>query len=147
MPRIISAFPGTGKTYLHNLSILSILDSDSSKFSWIAEGVRNPNFPNEYIRYIRSRSDVEMILVSTHKEVREALAKENIHYGLVFPERNLKDEYLNRFMQRGDSEKFIELINHNWDSWITDLEEQKGCLQIRLRQGEYLTDLLYSGKI
>ena len=55
--RIISAFPGTGKSYFHNNSEYSTLDSDSSEFSWIinddGDKVRNPNFPSNYISHIK----------------------------------------------------------------------------------------------
>ena len=33
--RVISGFPGVGKTYFKNITNLIVLDSDSSKFSWI----------------------------------------------------------------------------------------------------------------
>lgn len=33
--RIISAFPGTGKTYYHKMHPETTLDSDSSLFHWI----------------------------------------------------------------------------------------------------------------
>ena len=46
MTRILSAFPGTGKTYLFNHPPVGkvILDSDSSLFSWLRPGVRDPKF-------------------------------------------------------------------------------------------------------
>ena len=56
--KVISAFPGTGKTYCYNklkeLGI-EILDSDSSEFRWIKDEngnnttKRNPDFPNNTI--------------------------------------------------------------------------------------------------
>ena len=35
--KIISAFPGCGKTYFHNNNKNTTLDSDSSHFSWIKD--------------------------------------------------------------------------------------------------------------
>jgi len=49
MAKVISAFPGTGKTYFHRNAELKVYDSDSSKYSWIKEGLKDPNFPNNYI--------------------------------------------------------------------------------------------------
>lgn len=30
----------------------------------------------------------------------------------------------------------------NWDSWISELESQDGCKHIRLKSGEYLSDVV-----
>jgi hypothetical protein len=57
---VISAFPGCGKSYCYKKyqDRFSILDSDSSEFSWIKDNEgkntkeRNPDFPNNYIDHI-----------------------------------------------------------------------------------------------
>ena len=57
--KIISAFPGTGKSYYHNKNKETTLDSDSSNFSWIKDEngnnttERNPKFPQNYIYHIK----------------------------------------------------------------------------------------------
>ena len=54
--QIISAFPGTGKSYYHVLHRMRTLDSDSSNFSWVtydSERVRHPDFPGNYIDHIK----------------------------------------------------------------------------------------------
>ena len=143
MTRIISAFPGTGKTYFHQNSDLKVLDSDSSKYHWIKKGGRNPDFPNNYIAYIKKNlGKVDFILVSSHALVRGALINEGIEYTLVFPERSQKNEYLERFKQRESSEVFVNLLFKNWDRWISELEGQLGCIKIKLKQGQYLSDIL-----
>ena len=47
--KIISAFPGVGKTTYHKNNPDTTLDSDSSGFSWVIDGhgnkKRNPSFP------------------------------------------------------------------------------------------------------
>ena len=90
---IISAFPCVGKTQsLTNFPEFNILDSDSSLFSWIEPGVRNPNFPENYISNIKMHVDkADFILVSSHEIVRDALIKEEIPFSLVYPSRRLKD--------------------------------------------------------
>ena|SRR3989344_1764902 len=143
MTKIISAFPGTGKSYFHQHYDLDVLDSDSSKFSWIEEGVRNPDFPNNYMGHIKAAMDkVDVILVSSHAVVRQALVKEGIEYTLVFPERSLRDEYVERFRRRGSAEKFVDLVVANWDTSISELEDQERCAKVRLKQGQYLSDFL-----
>ncbi len=143
MTRIISAFPGTGKSYFHRNSDSKVLDSDSSQYSWIEEGVRNPDFPNNYIAHIKGNiGDADFILVSSHEVVRTALVTEGIEYTLVFPEISLKEEYVERFRQRGSPQAFVDLLEKNWDSWITELEKQSGCTHVKLKQGQYLSDIL-----
>ena len=143
MTRVISAFPGTGKSYFHRTSDAKVLDSDSSKFSWIEEGVRHPDFPNNYMAHIKENiGSADYIMVSSHDVVRQALVNEGIEYTLVFPERYLKAEYVERFKQRGSPESFVNLLSKNWDAWITELEEQPGCTKLKLQQGQYLSDIL-----
>lgn len=115
---IISAFPGTGKSYFcEHAKDLVCLDSDSSKFN-------KDEFPKNYIQYIKEKyRKVNIIFVSTHKEVRDALIKEKMKPIFVYPHRSLKDEYLRRYKERGNSEKFIELLDKNWDTWIDEMDE------------------------
>ena len=78
---VVSAFPGTGKTHFAKYTDLDVLDSDSSKYSWVKEGVRHPDFPANYIRHIKENLGVvNIILVSTHKVVREALTEAGIDF-------------------------------------------------------------------
>lgn len=150
MTAIISGFPGVGKTHLFNLyEEGSMLDSDSSKFSWIsmAKGkrIRNPEFPINYIDHIKAQiGKVDIILVSSHKEVREALVEAGIKFFLVFPRTLLKEEYLLRYIERGSSEEFIDRVEENWDSWIEELTAQENCKKIVLKEGQYLSDAMYN---
>jgi len=140
---IISGFPGVGKTYYTQNADLNILDSDSSKFSWIKEGVRNTSFPKNYIEHIRKNIDkVDVILVSSHKVVRDALVDNGIHFILVYPDRSLKEEYIKRFQDRGSNSNFINMIDKNWNSFIDDIENSDEYKTIKLESGKFLNDLL-----
>lgn len=108
-----------------------ILDSDSSLFSWIYDengnktDQRNPDFPNNYIQHIKEHMDTEdIIFVSSHKVVRDALKSEGIPYILIYPERNMKDEWMRRFRERGNSEAFIKFQDDNWDTFIDEMEAE-----------------------
>lgn len=110
---------------------LKILDSDSSEFSWIytTDGVktdaRNPHFPDNYIQHIKDRINTEdVIFVSSHKVVRDALKEAGIEYYLVFPNFDLKEEWMERFKKRGSSEQFIKLISDNWETFINEMMEE-----------------------
>ena len=134
---VLSAFPGCGKSHLfRNKGDKKILDSDSSTFD-------KSQFPENYIKHIKSNvGDVDIILVSSHKEVRDALQNEGINFTLVYPKRDIKDEYIQRYIDRGNDGKFVELLKNNWDNWMTELEEQKGCNKVELNKGEYLSDII-----
>jgi len=141
---IISGFPGIGKSHFFKKNKDKIiLDSDSSKFSWIKKGVRNPDFPNNYINHIKNNiGKADIIMVSSHKAVRDALVNNGIKFTLVYPSREIKDEYLQRYKNRGSDDGFVDMLDNNWDSFLDELEGQIGCDRIELKEGEYLSDYL-----
>lgn len=137
---IVSGFPGVGKTELKKMIISH--DSDSSSFSWSSPGIRNPEFPSNYIEHIKEL--IGIVLVSSHVDVRNSLAENKIRYNLVYPSLDCKEEYLKRYFHRGSPEAFIQLLDKNWNDWITALQEDKNASKhIVLNSGEYLTDKIH----
>lgn len=144
--KVIAGFPGIGKTYFmkHN-SDKSISDSDSTNFSWADEEKteRNPEFPSNYIQHIKDNlGKVDIILVSTHDEVRKALEDNKIEYTLVYPDKELKDEYIKRYSERGSDYKFMDFINTRWDDMINGLEKETYPKKVSLKSGQFLSDKL-----
>ena len=153
--KIISAFPGTGKSYYHKNHPNTTLDSDSSQFSWLYDGdgnklydddekpIRNPWFPSNYIEHIKSNiGKYEYIFVSSHKEVREALVDNCLLFYLIYPDFNDMDIYIERYKQRGSPDGFINLVRNNWEGWIIELEDQEGCFNYQLPRNKTITDLI-----
>lgn len=141
--KVISGFPAVGKSVLTKNNHLTVLDSDSSKFSWIEEGLRHPDFPNNYIQHIKENiGKADYILVSSHDVVRKALEENNINYTLVYPLKESKSEYLLRYRNRGNDEKFINFINSNWEKFIDDIEKETFPRLLQLKNGQYLSDVL-----
>ena len=134
---VISAFPGCGKSHFFRENKDKIvLDSDSSKFD-------KSDFPNNYIEHIKKNiGKADIILVSSHKEVRDALVDNDIKFTLVYPDISIKDEYLQRYKDRNSPETFIKLLDDNWEIWIDEMNKQKGCKKIKLKKGEYLSDVI-----
>lgn len=120
--RIISAFPGMGKTYLHEQNPSTTLDSDSSNFSWIEKDgnkERNPDFPNNYIEHIKENiGKYDFIFISSHKEVRDALIDNCLMFYMIFPDPSRKDEFIERYRKRGNDDSFIELVENHWNDWV-----------------------------
>ena len=142
--KIISGFPGVGKSYLFNeVTDKIILDSDSSQFSWIEKGVRHPEFPQNYIKHIVDNiGKVDIILVSSHKVVRDALRENNINYTVIYPSKEYREEYLERYRLRGNDENFINMIGRNWNYFISEIEAETFPTKICLDFNTYLKDLV-----
>lgn len=116
-------------TVQRSLMYYRVHDSDSSKYSWLYDGEgnktdqRNPDFPNNYIEHIRKLDEIpfNIILVSSHDVVRDALAAAELPFFVAFPDIKKKDEYLERYRERGSDDAFVKLLDENWDKWIGDL--------------------------
>jgi hypothetical protein len=141
---IVSAFPGCGKSYCtqHGKSLIAH-DSDSSNFHFM-EGTRerNPDWPNNYIQHImrlKSRGYYDVIFVSSHAEIRKALKEAGLRYLLVYPEINYKDEYLQRYRDRGSPAAFVEHLEANWNNWLQSCLEDT-ALKLVLEAGAFLTE-------
>ena len=128
---VISAFPCCGKTTATNSlkDFYDFSDSDSSIFSWVdkKKGLRHPDFPSNYIEHIKSLiGQKDIIFVSTHKNVRQALEKANIPYCLVYPQNTLKNKAIweERMKSRNNDQSFINFILNNWDEMIEDMKTE-----------------------
>lgn len=151
MARVICGYPGIGKSWLTtNHSDLKVLDSDSSKFSWIYDGFgnktgqRNPNFVEGYIAHIKENLFFAYIIcVSTHLNIREALEREHIDFVTVYPDIKEKEAFLRRYKERGSSELFIADQAANWEARIGNIEnEPHGSKLIFLKANQNLADIL-----
>ena len=143
-PLLCAAFPGTGKSYYcYNGNWSQYVpdgwccDSDSSQFD-------KSNFPQNYIEHIKQRiaDKYARIFISSHKEVRDALVENGLKFTLIYPDKSLKQEYIDRYKERGNSEQFITLLENNWDNWIGECIAQKGCKHIVLSSGQYVANVV-----
>ncbi|MBW2998391.1 ATP-binding protein [Candidatus Woesearchaeota archaeon] len=142
MTKIISAWPGTGKTYLGRNSDSTIIDFRSGLYSKDDEKIINPNFPENYIGAMKKIiPNYEIILISCHSVVIDALEKEKISYTLIYPEIFLKEEYIKRYKNRANPEGWIQNVANNWEKWIKDFDKLK-CNKIKLQKGQYLSDII-----
>ena len=140
--RVIAGFPGVGKSYAMKLDDgyngFFIRDSDSSKFP-------KDGFPDNYMEHIIQMITVQnptVLLVSSHKIVREELVKAGIHFTLVYPNMKLRGEYIQRYTNRGSSEAFLKLLFDNWHQWVGECMNQPHCDKIELQAGKYLIDII-----
>lgn len=134
---VISAFPGCGKTTTYEAlkrdPHIEVWDSDSSRFP-------KDNFPANYIEHIKLgiEQGVDVIFVSSHEIVREALREADIKFALVYPNIGLKTEYIKRYTERGNNEAFILLLDKFWDEWIIAMDKSPSNLKLVLGNDEYI---------
>lgn len=133
---VVAAFPGCGKTYMsnnHNGEKYTILDSDSTQFSWITnefgEKVRNPEFPTNYIEHIKENiGKVDVIFVSTHDTVLDALYDAAIPHFVIKPRLKMKDDFIKRYEDRGNTDSFILFISSNWNNFLEALDKRDSVM-------------------
>lgn len=142
---VILAFAGSGKTYIkekYKCSNIKILDSDSSCFD-------KTYFPQNYIENIKSNiGKFDIILVSTHKDVRHEIFNsdimDNAVVSIVYPNINLKEMWIDRLVKRGNNDTFIKMISDNWNNWINEIINENYFYKIELDEYfSYLDNHLY----
>jgi gluconate kinase len=133
---IISGFPGIGKTY-YATNFENAKDLDSTPFSKLDNGERNPEFPNNYINKLKEiKDDYDIIFVSSHKETRDALANANLDYIVIYPDLKLKgnkEAFMKRYRTRKhhtDRESFLKLMEKNFEKFAEDLMMDKNAQRI-----------------
>lgn len=158
--KIFSVFPVSGTTYATKKLTeegYKVLELDSSEYShkyynfsvddYKVNRVKNPSFPQNYIKAIKEAiGEYDFIFISTHKEVREELEKNNIIYSLVYPNHSMKNEWVGRCYLKGDKELCDKLAN-NWDQWNKELDNvtysKDGCTNKVFLNSSYDTRYLY----
>lgn len=143
---VISAFPGTGKSTAsetESTDDCKVIDLESSTWSHDDSGEPSPDFPVNYVHEIRllHRTNT-FVLASSHEDVRRLLNSMGIRFIYVVPDIECKEEYLERYAARGNSQAFIDNVEENWEKWLSD-DSYKGTNFVEtLGPGEYVSDLI-----
>lgn len=148
MSMVICGFSGIGKSTAERKS-RDVTDMESSGYSWIFENgetKRNPAFPENYINELKKNTEEysagHYFLLSCHQAVRDCLQSNGIPYIIVLPRRDLKNEYMKRWLLRGSTIEFIENMYGAWDEMIDSCEKDSSP-KIYLESGEYISDILW----
>lgn len=153
---ICACFAGTGKTSLATNSPVDFIDLESSDYQWTfnkdmdreerkgtEEKEKNPDFPLNYIQDIREMDKYRNVLIACQPSVLKALAQANVNYTVVTPEAYLKEEYLDRYRERGNTQGFIDLMDRNFNDFVNDLKTNihaSACITIK-QKGIFLTNI------
>lgn len=106
---IFCGYAGVGKSTAAS-KFVGVVDLESTPFQKDWE---------TYARVAKHMSDQGyIVLLSCHKELREELRRIGTDYIVVYPEKNQKEIYRRRYIERGNTEEFIETQMKHWDEWV-----------------------------
>lgn len=133
---ICSAFCGAGKTYICDKTDIKAIEVEYWKY-------KDKGLQKEYIEDIKKYfGKVDYIFISTDPDGLKILHNEGFNILLVYPKNELREEYLDRFIERDSPYDFIGSFMKYWNIWIDELKEQTYCKHIILQKGEYLQDVI-----
>lgn len=133
---LCAAFCGTGKSYLCNKFSNDYKELECWEY-------RQGNFPHNYVKdVINTMGKTKYLFVSTDPVILKELNKHNFEIKLYYPQIELRNEYLDRFIDRVSPQDFIGAIMINWYKWLNELKEQNYCKHIVLKSKQYLTDVI-----
>ena len=118
---IICGFPATGKSMMAKVS--NWVDLESTPF-------RERNAWLLYAEVAKHMSDSGYnVMVSTHKELLDALEQIETRYTVIVPPISDKKTYIGRYYGRRNSQEFIDKLNSNWDRWISEIISNSSVLK------------------
>ena len=134
--KICAAFCGTGKSYLCNNFPNEYIEIECWNY-------RQGDFPNNYVDdVVDAIGKTKYIFISTDTLILKELNKRGYEINLYYPENELRNEYLDRFLHRNSPHDFIGAIMKYWNVWLNELKEQHYCNHNVLQTGEYLQNIL-----
>jgi len=138
---IVSGFSNIGKSSLKNYKNINYIDLDTCYFNKI------DNWVNVYIECVLALSEkYDYVFITTYGDVLHELNKRKIEYYLVYPRRELKEDYKKRAILRGSDKEFIDGFFANWDKHIDDCENRRCNNKIVLSENQYLSDVIFKIK-
>lgn len=133
---LYAAFCGTGKTHICKNTNIKAIEIEY----WM---YKDKGLIKDYIEDIKNNfGKVDYIFISTEPEGLNILIDEGYEIVLVYPENELRYEYLDRYLERDSPADFIGVFMKYWHPWINELKEQKNCKHIILKKGQYLQNIL-----
>lgn len=158
-------FSGIGKTHISNDNN-TFIDLESSKFKYKLTAreeelermkgdrnreLRDVDWHQDYIEAIEENlKKYDYVLIWIALDTLKELLSRGHKVTVVIPESDqlVKDEYIDRYRQRGNTEQFIEDILDSWGSklmlfldYVDGLDDNSVKI-IKLKSGEYLKDVI-----
>lgn len=159
---IISAFPGCGKTIL-GIKYKNVIDLESSLYKYFFDAnitkreiearkatprEKNPEYPKNYVKAIQEATKkYDIVLTSCGPWVRSELEKKKLENIVVYPSIECKEEYIQRYINRGNHINFINYVKENFEEWIKEFDEDNSIKKIKMKKGETLEDVLIKNNL
>ena len=133
---LCAAFCGTGKTFICEKTDIKAIEIEYWKY-------KDNEFKKEYIKCVKKNiGKVKYIFISTDPDGLKLLHKEGLDITLIYPNNELRNEYLDRYVERDSPYDFIGTFMKHWNIWINELKKQSYCKHIVLESGQYLQDVI-----
>jgi len=154
---IIAAFAGTGKTTLAALYPQTVVDFTCMPYKYLLEQggsyteaskadpslILHDDWPLNYFHAIKQNlSGDKILLIPPDFHVLYLLMKEGLDYTLCYPQRSAKESYRKRFLDRENTEEFLDIFIGNWDRFIDGLEMDQYGRHIVLQPNQFLGDVI-----
>ena len=138
---IICGFAGIGKTsfpdFVPYYQSTKYFDLPSTFFR------KEEGWQKLYVDCAEAFADkYDYIFVSTHDMVIDELIRRRNNFYIVYPRKQCKQEYMERFIKRGSPTDYIERFMKNWDNFVDKLDKVNCKNKISLRTGQYLSDVI-----
>lgn len=157
---IIAGFSGIGKTTLSK-KYKNVIDLDASEYVYDETDIldidierrkgeyrkQNPNWPNNYIDTIKKVLDkYDIILVWDREDIIDEYIKNEFNFIVCYPSKNDLDNYVKRYKNRGNTDKYIEMKLKQYDDRLklyTSLNVKKVVLENNKTLEDWLLDNNY----
>ena len=156
---IIAAHAGTGKTTFANMHPDKVVDFTAGPYKYLPnpafdglgseeikahpDSCRNWDYPDNYLDAIKQEmGNGKMLVIPSCYMVRSLLRVEGIPYILCYPRRDAKETYRKRYIDRGNTEEFLDIFIDRWDNFLDLLEGDDYGKHIVMEAYEYLADVI-----
>jgi len=116
MEKIICGFAGIGKSYMAK-KIAGVVDLESTPF--------NKNWELYVDVATHMAKNGYTVLLSCHKELRNELKKRGEKYSVAIPRKLEKNNYMSRYISRGNTRDFIQMMRNNFELFIEEIEKNE----------------------
>lgn len=157
---IIAGFSGIGKTTLSK-KYKNVIDLDVSEYVYDETDIldidierrkgeyrkQNPNWPNNYIDTIKKVLDMyDIVLVWDREDIMKEYINNGFEFMVCYPSKNDLDNYVKRYKNRGNTDKYIEMKVKQYDDRLklyTSLNVKKVVLENNKTLEDWLLDNNY----
>lgn len=130
---IICGFAGVGKSYLAK-NVEGYVDLESTPFN------KNWDLYSNVAIHMQKNGYTPML--SCHKELRQILKEKGVDYIVVCPRIEHKNNYLQRYKERGNDKEFIKLFEDNFEKFIQEIVDEEENVVFLEKEYTTLSDII-----